>query len=133
MLLFGDGQTLRRIVCWLQETTFRLSEDTFLEPDIVLYARETGLLNIAGPNVLLVAEVADSSLSYDLGRKAALYAAFGVRELWVIDAVKMTTRVFRKPSSTGYDEKFDVPGSEILTPAFAPEVLSLKLEELELV
>ena len=95
--------------------------------------REPGLANITGANILLVVEVADSSLSYDLGRKAALYASFGVRELWVIDALKMTTRVFRKPSSTGYDEKLDVPGSETLTPAFAPEVFSLKLDELELV
>ena len=77
------------------ETTFRLSEDTYLEPDIVIYPRATGLAGITGPNVLLVVEIADSSLRYDMGRKAELYAAFGVRELWVIDAVKMTTRVFR--------------------------------------
>ncbi len=41
------------------ETTFRLSDDTFLEPDFVIYARETGLTGITGPNILLVAEVAE--------------------------------------------------------------------------
>ena len=35
----------------------------------------------------------NSSLRYDIGRKAALYASFGIRELWVIDAVRLTTRV----------------------------------------
>ena len=115
------------------ETTFRLSEDTLLEPDIVIYSRDAGLTGITGPNVLLVVEVANSSLSYDLGRKASLYAAFGVRELWVIDAVRLQTRVFRHPSPRDYQETVDVSGDQQLTPAFAPEVFSLKLEDLELI
>ena len=39
------------------ETTFRLSEDTYLEPDFVIYDRATGLTGIQGDNVLLVVEV----------------------------------------------------------------------------
>jgi Uma2 family endonuclease len=63
------------------ETTFRLSEDTYLEPDVVIYPRATGIPGLAAENVLLVVETADSSLRYDVGRKAALYASFGIREL----------------------------------------------------
>jgi hypothetical protein len=59
------------------ETTFRLSDDTYLEPDVVVHARAIGLKGLTGTNVLLVVEIAGSSLSYDMGRKAALYAAFG--------------------------------------------------------
>ena len=84
------------------ETTFRLSEDTYLEPDVVIYPRTSGLRGLTGANVLLVVEIADSSLRYDIGRKAALYASFGIRELWVIDAVRLTTRVFREPAADGY-------------------------------
>ena len=84
------------------ETTFRLSEDTYLEPDVVIYPRASGIRGLTGANVLLVVEIADSSLSYDIGRKAALYASFGIRELWVIDAVRLTTRVFREPAADGY-------------------------------
>ena len=58
------------------ETTFRLSDDTFLEPDVVVYPRAVGLKGLTGPNALLVVEIADSSLRYDTGRKAALYAQF---------------------------------------------------------
>ncbi len=36
-------------------------------------------------SVALVAEVADTSLAIDLGRKAAIYAAAGVAEYWVVD------------------------------------------------
>src|SRR5580700_10675979 len=80
------------------ETTFRLSEDTYLEPDVVIYPRTAGIRGLGASNVLLVVEIADSSLRYDIGRKAALCASFGIRELWVIDAVRLTTRVFREPA-----------------------------------
>ena len=57
--------------------------------------------------MLLVVEIADFSLRYDIGRKAALYASFGIRELWVIDAVRLTTRVFREPAADGYRNAHD--------------------------
>ena len=114
------------------ETTFRLSEDTYLEPDVVVYSRATGLRGLTGANALLVVEIANSSLRYDMGRKAALYASFGIRELWVIDAVRLTTRVFREPSAEGYREERDFGASDELTPVYAPEVLALRVEALEL-
>ncbi len=115
-----------------QETTFRLSEDTYLEPDVVIYPRATGLKNLTAANALLVVEIADSSLRYDMGRKAALYAGFGVRELWVIDAVKLAARVFRAPSPSGYGAEQDFGASDRLAPLFAPEAFALRLDELEL-
>jgi Uma2 family endonuclease len=114
------------------ETTFRLSEDTYLEPDVVIYARTSGLRGLTGANVLLVAEIADSSLRYDIGRKAALYASFGVRELWVIDAVRLTTRIFRDPAADGYRDARDFGPADRLVPLIAPEAFALRLEELEL-
>jgi Uma2 family endonuclease len=114
------------------ETTFRLSDDTYLEPDVVVYARAIGLKGLTGTNVLLVVEIADSSLRYDMGRKAALYAAFGVRELWVVDAVKLTARVFRDPGADGYRDARDFAASDALTPALAPAAFALRLDELEL-
>ncbi len=119
--------------CWLaQETTFRLSEDTYLEPDIVIYPRASGIRGLSASNVLLVVEIADSSLRYDIGRKAALYASFGIRELWVIDAVRLTTRVFRDPTADGYREARDFGPADRLAPLIAPEAFALRLDELEL-
>jgi len=114
------------------ETTFRLSEDTYLEPDVVIYPRASGIRGLTGANVLLVVEIADSSLRYDIGRKAALYASFGVRELWVIDAVRLTARVFREPAADGFRDARDFGASDRLTPLFAPEQFALRLDELEL-
>jgi Uma2 family endonuclease len=119
--------------CWLaQETTFRLSEDTYLEPDIVIYPRADGVTGLSRNNVLLVVEIADTSLRYDIGRKAALYASFGIRELWVIDEVRLTTRVFREPAADGYRNAQDFGPADQLAALFAPEAFALRLDELDL-
>ena len=115
-----------------QETTFRLSEDTYLEPDVVIYPRTSGLRGLTGVNVLLVVEIANSSLRYDTGRKAALYASFGIRELWVIDAVRLTTRVFSEPAAEGYRNAQDFSPTDRLAPLIAPDAFALRLSELEL-
>jgi len=115
-----------------QETTFRLSDDTYLEPDVVIYPRATKIRELTGANALLVVEIADSSLRYDIGRKAALYASFGIRELWVIDAVRLTTRVFREPAADGYRDARDFSPADRLTPLAAPEAFALRLNELEI-
>jgi Uma2 family endonuclease len=116
----------------LQETTLRLSADTYLEPDYVVFPRALGLKNFCGANILLVVEVADSSLRYDAGRKAALYASFGVRELWVIDAVARTTRAFRSPAPDGYRDISDHAPCELVVPRFAPGEFALTLDDLDL-
>ena len=85
----------------IPETTFRISTDTFLEPDFLFYPRSVGVRGISPATVLLAVEVADTSLSYDRGRKAKLYASLGVPELWVIDAVKLVTRIFAGPAPDG--------------------------------
>jgi Uma2 family endonuclease len=114
------------------ETTFRLSPDTYFEPDFVIYPEASGLLALSAANVLLVVEIADSSKRYDTGRKAKLYAGFGVRELWVIDAVKLTTRVFREPSAKGYAGVEDYGASVTVMPTLAPQAFALRLKDLAL-
>jgi Uma2 family endonuclease len=113
-------------------TTFRLSEDTYLEPDAVIFPETSGIRGLSADNVLLVVEIADSSLRYDIGRKAALYASFGIRELWVIDAVRLTTRVFRDPAPDGYRNTRDFDPSDRLVPLIAPEAFTLQVDQLEL-
>jgi Putative restriction endonuclease len=55
-----------------RKTTFRLSEDTYLEPDVVIYPRASGIRGLGADNVLLVVEIGDSSLRYDTGKGGAL-------------------------------------------------------------
>lgn len=113
------------------ETTFRLSPDTYLEPDFVFYPKAAGIRGLNAQSARLVVEIADSSLGYDLGRKAGLYAAFGIRELWVIDAVKLETRIHRLPTSSGYRSVIDLPSGEPLVPEDIP-ALAVTLATLDL-
>jgi Uma2 family endonuclease len=45
----------------------------------------------------LVVEVSDSSLDYDTGDKACLYASAGIADYWVVDLVSRRLIVFRDP------------------------------------
>ena len=87
-----------------QETTLRLDARTFVEPDFCVFPRDLPLSALDGPAVLLAIEIADSSLAYDKGRKIGVYAAFGVREVWVVDAVRAVTHRPSPAGRTGYAE-----------------------------
>ncbi|MGQ0671940.1 MAG: Uma2 family endonuclease [Hyphomicrobium sp.] len=113
------------------ETTFRLDADSFVEPDIVFYRRSDGLGNLKPETVLLAVEVADSSLAYDLGRKVRIYASYGVREVWVINAQSLVTSVHSRPGLDGYIAMSEIASHLPLTPIFAPEI-AVTLGNLEL-
>jgi Uma2 family endonuclease len=115
-----------------QETTFRLNNSGFLEPDFVFFSGTTKLKDLNPSNALLAVEVSDTTLRYDTGRKAKLYASHGVVELWAIDVETLQTHIFTKPSDDGYLERRLVEAGEVLAPSFAPEI-AVKMGELELV
>ncbi len=125
-------QQLKPGVEFIPETTFRLDASSFLEPDFVFFASTTKLVDLSPRNALLAVEVSDSTLRYDSGRKAQLYAAHGVAVLWVINVELLQTHVFSKPSEEGYMKRHVVEPNEVLAPDFAP-YLVVKLVELPLI
>jgi Uma2 family endonuclease len=106
----------------IPETTFRLSDDTFIEPDFLIYPAKVDIPMISGTNVLLAIEVADTSLRYDLKRKPLIYAHFGIRELWVIEARKRLTTIHRDPADGVYRSITTHQPDATLTPHLAPEL-----------
>ncbi len=52
--------------------------------------------------VVLVTEVADSSLEYDRSDKMAAYAAAGIETYWVANLREMQIEVYREPSGAEY-------------------------------
>jgi hypothetical protein len=66
-----------------------------------------------------------------MNKKSLLYARLGIREFWVIDAVKRTTRVFLEPSADGYKVSRGYSSSDLVTPVFAPSAFALRLEDLD--
>jgi Uma2 family endonuclease len=112
------------------ETTFRLSEDSFVEPDFIFFRKADGLASLNPRTALLAVEVADSSLRWDLGRKALIYANFGIPELWVIEAVSRTTHVDRHPGLEGYAEISKLSGDMVMASEAVPG-LSVTLSTLD--
>jgi Uma2 family endonuclease len=96
---------------WARESLFvrcqnplRLDDLSEPEPDLTILRPRADCYTMAHPaaaDVLLVIEVADRSLAYDLGTKVPLYARHGIPEVWVIDAATRRTRVFRWPAGSG--------------------------------
>lgn len=113
------------------KTPIKLSEDTLPQPDLIVVPPNVRLSNLEAANVLLVVEVADTSLLKDTQTKAQLYAAAGIQDYWVIDAATLATTIFRNPSATGFQSRTQYAPDQTMTPLRAPE-LALALNELGL-
>ena len=75
------------------------------EPDVYLVPKRHDGYTVSIPteeDALLVIEVADSSLDYDLGEKCLRYARFGIPEYWVIDCGKRQIHYHETPGEEGY-------------------------------
>ena len=74
-------------------------------------------------DVLLVVEVADTTLRFDLDTKIPLYARCGIAEAWVVDLQARALRVFRDPGASGYRTSLTVPGGESVSALALPAVV----------
>ena len=83
----------------------RLSRDTELEPDVALLRRRDDYYRRRHPEageILLVIEVADSSLPYDRGEKMPRYARAGIPEAWLVDVTAREVTIYSVPEPDGY-------------------------------
>jgi Uma2 family endonuclease len=118
------------------ETTFRISDMTYVEPDIVFYRRSDGLGNLRPETALLVVEIADNSIKFDLNKKPEIYAGCGLAELWVIDANRHVVHVFRKPDQRNdgpsrYAERKEFDADDLVTPALGAD-LAVRLSDFQI-
>ena len=109
-------------------TSAFLSDITVVDPDLSIFPR-MNTREVRGPDILLAIEVADTTLAKDLHLKAGVYAKYGVRELWVIDANKRVTHVFRDPIAGAWTQLETHDAEHALTHASAPGFL-VRLGEL---
>jgi Uma2 family endonuclease len=56
-------------------------------------------------DVVLVVEIADSTLKYDTEVKDKFYAQSGITDYWVLDVKNRQLYVFRNPTDTGYTSR----------------------------
>jgi Uma2 family endonuclease len=118
------------------ESTLQLAHDILVEPDITIISKSVYKVSpktFAQPrpqDVLLLVEVAASSLTYDRRIKARLYARHGIREFWVIDANEGITWIHTGPSGDGWSSIAQRGPNEVLTTPALPS-FSIKLGEVD--
>lgn len=107
------------------QNPIRLSPRSEPEPDIVLirfradYYRDA----LPGPaDILLVIEVADSSLKYDRDVKLRFYAEAGVAEVVIVGLEKSVLTSYRKPIGRSYTQVMSYGRGESFTPELLPGV-----------
>jgi Uma2 family endonuclease len=76
-------------------------------------------------DVLLVIEVSDSSLRYDTGEKADLYAEAGIRDYWVVNIPEQVVEVRRDPVGGRYRSLQTFSGDQPVRPLAFPNVTLL--------
>ena len=87
------------------QSTVRLNDWTAPEPDIALLTPEASQdkVNLPGPrDILLVVEIADTTVATDRTNKARLYARSGIPELWIFILPSDEIEVYRTPTPRGY-------------------------------
>jgi len=97
---FGRGYRIR------PQLPMTMSDTTEPEPDFLVCRKTPTAKPTSHPGAaeaVLVVEISDSTLRFDQGRKARLYAAGGVVEYWIVNLQERQVEVYTEPTAdAGY-------------------------------
>ena len=97
--------------------------DSEPEPDVMICSNpDRAAYGTPWTKPLLVIEVAESSLDYDLTEKSALYAEAGVPEYWVVNLAERVLVVFRELEKGGYRVRSSFAEKSRAAPTAWPEL-----------
>lgn len=111
-------------IVWVQNPVV-LSDFSEPQPDLMLLrARPDGYRDAlpTPADVLLLIEVADSSIAYDHAIKIPLYARHGISEVWLVDLGKACVEIYREPVGDAYSKRELVGPKGVSSPFAFPRV-----------
>ena len=114
------------------QNPIHLSDGAEPQPDLAILLRRPEGYGAAHPtpaDVLLVIEVADSSLEYDRNVKAHLYGRNNIPETWIKNLPEDCIERFTEPGPEGYGQHSVHRRGETLTPVSLPD-LELAVDDL---
>ncbi len=117
--LFAEIFSLERGQLMVQDAVI-LSDDTYYEPDLAIL-RPDVRRSPQADDVLLAVEVSDSTLRRDRSRKADVYAAAGIPELWIIALPDDALYVYREPHADGYRSLRKLTAGDTVAPLTFPD------------
>jgi Uma2 family endonuclease len=96
--------TLGKRAFIVPQGSFPLGEKSEPQPDIAILERACASTRGAPQpsSIFAIVEIADSSLLKDIGRKARLYARFGIADYCVVDLNADMLLHYREPHALGY-------------------------------
>jgi Uma2 family endonuclease len=98
------------------------------EPDVVVAKFRDDFYADRHPfpeDILLVVEVADTSLAFDREAKIPLYASCGIPEAWLVDLIHHEIHVFRRPDGAMYQETLVFRSGDLLPVPGTTETLAV--------
>ena len=96
------------------------------EPDLVLIRPRADFYASRHPgpaDILLVIEIADSSIEYDRDVKARLYAAAGIPEFWLADLTQNLVSRYASPAGGAYQSLQHHRRGESIAPQLLPSCI----------
>jgi Uma2 family endonuclease len=106
-------------------SSIRLGKYSVPQPDLMLLKPREDFFSQQLPtatDVLLLVEISDSSLGFDLGGKRALYARRRVVEYWVVNIPGKCVHVYRDPWGERYTQAMECTLAEIVSPRALPVI-----------
>lgn len=106
------------------QNPLRLDDFSAPQPDIALLKPRDDYYAAAHPrpgDVLLLVEVAETSVRYDRDKKLPLYARAGIPEAWLVDIHGKALYVYRSPGPDGFAAVEKVTNLSALSPALMPD------------
>jgi Uma2 family endonuclease len=73
-------------------------------------------------DILLIIEVADSTLLSDRRKKALIYSRAGILDYWTLDVNTTQIYQFREPRATGYNQEVVLTRDSLLVPLAFPTI-----------
>jgi Uma2 family endonuclease len=125
------SRLLGKVQIWSQNPIL-LDNGSEPQPDLAILKRREDFYTNALPtpsDILLIIEVADSTIVYDREVKMPLYAAVGIPEMWLFDVNKKTIEGYSQPSASGYKQMNRYEQNDTLSMISFPDV-SFSWEEL---
>jgi Uma2 family endonuclease len=113
-----------RAVVDAQNPILLSGQQTVPRPDIAILRPKEDFYAAGMPqpeDILLVIEVADSSLPADRTVKVPLYAEAGIPEIWLTNPTTHKLITYRRPAPEGYQEVREYRGLELIAPEAFPE------------
>ena len=111
-----------RALVWPQNS-IELNRRSQPQPDLALLQLRSDFYSDRYPrseDILLVIEVADTTVQFDREVKVPLYGTAGIVEMWLVDLTRGWVEVYRDPSSQGYQTKQTRQAGEQVTPLTFP-------------